>query len=351
MYKAILITRQDNYAYTTGDLVQCCNTKYNSQFPLNTVMFAPQDRSKMGAVEGWDRKHLIITSDEEIKEGDYVYSDIWKQIYHAVKKFESGQGFEFDKGYAYTGGDKLSKIIASTNPEHHLSGIESVSIQQWIDAGCPEEVNLLTEYKEDLQADIMGGKELLKLVNNQVTIVPKKKAQWEDKVFQATSEKKIEVPCSDSNEQCKHYVAVTNDTEPELEIEVNGCFSGPGVSEISVIEAIVDMAEDKGWHFGGGTNVYTEIIEPDVEQLAKQSAKDNEAWKGGPFSIREQNYEYLFEEGFKAGWAANPNKFTSEDMISYFKFCNARSISGNPSDKALAVWLVEYELEKLKTKL
>ena len=339
MYKAILIP-------VKKDLAEELYLIFKSDNGIITVL------TKHRAKTIGTYNHLIITSDEEIKKDDYVYSHVWKQLYHAIKKFESGQGFEFDKGYAYTGGDKLSKIIASTNPEHNLPNITTESIQQWIDAGCKtEEVNLLTEYKEDLQADIMGGKELLKLVNNQVTIVPEKKAQWEDKVFQATSEKKIEVPCSDSNEQCKHYVAVTNDTEPELEIEVNGCFSGPGVSEISVIEAIVDMAEDKGWHFGGGTNVYTEIIEPDVEQLAKQSAKDNEAWKGGPFSIREQNYEYLFEEGFKAGWAANPNKFTSEEMISYFKFCNARSISGNPSDKALAVWLVEYELEKLKTKL
>jgi len=72
--KIVMLTRQDNYGYSTGDLIQCCNTKFDSQYPLNYIMIAPQDRSKMGAVEGWDRKHLYLVTDElPVQINDHIY--------------------------------------------------------------------------------------------------------------------------------------------------------------------------------------------------------------------------------------------------------------------------------------
>lgn len=114
-------------------------------------------------------QHLKILSDDEIKEGDYT---IWK-----------GQIFKVDShnAYSYTNNITLKyaqkyckKIIATTNSEltitqatdnpalqeHIASGyvsstyqkqLPSISdqfIQQWIDRGCPEIVNVEYEVEE-----------------------------------------------------------------------------------------------------------------------------------------------------------------------------------------------------------
>lgn len=88
--------------------------------------------------------HAYILSDEEIKEGVWVYNNPNNEIYYVTDKVFKNQWLNKD----------CKKIIATTNPELTIFLPHDVIvptelpkpigefIQQWIDKGCPDKINV-----------------------------------------------------------------------------------------------------------------------------------------------------------------------------------------------------------------
>ena len=201
---------------------------------------------------------LIIISDEKVRKNDWYIYPNQKYIQQCI--------------IAPVDPSNCLKIIASTNSSHNLPGITTESIQEWIDAGCPEEIELMIErvienykagicppWSDNISTDTVKRLEkagyytdCFKLTNNQVTLViPEKKAQWENKVFQATPDKKgISNDVIDFNEEHdidkRDYIVHIEPDVEQLAEEAFGKLVNPNVDFVDTSQFGLDMFK-AGW--------------------------------------------------------------------------------------------------------
>ena len=146
VFKAITVpTGKEGYA--KGDLLKRighddANDIYGETIGEYESCITPETCTK----ELWQSQYLVITSDEEIKEGDWILSGNI-HIYQLCKRvngnlFLNGLGEDFSEDLRKL--MRLKKILASNHPS--IYNISQSDLEWWVESGCPSDVKLQDGY-------------------------------------------------------------------------------------------------------------------------------------------------------------------------------------------------------------
>lgn len=159
MYKAITIPTGKE-GFKAGDICKRIKESVVFDEKVGFVMIATTDKTFPNP--DWQSQYLAITSDEEVKEGDWciAYQTILSnnnQSHYIIQSFTDI--VEFTSGKIITSGRydtiECKKIIASIHPS--INNISLSDLKWWAQNGCPKMVELKMEECVPAQGDYTGN--------------------------------------------------------------------------------------------------------------------------------------------------------------------------------------------------